>query len=285
MAKCTFQFSAAVLAIFICVGASRVNRAVETDNSIQMNDGCTYNIADYGLGTLESNDTEKHPEVFWIEFQIKNQGPDERVSRYLQDFELLVDSTNHCGARSYYSAKKHIWPPPVLHPPASTARDVRYVPGNCVVASKECRLYLDRHTYFSIPDPGARKQRWTLDGVRSSLENRSVHTVVERTPSTPSTGEKVFHVGDPGIHPPVVLSQTRPKDTDEARRRKISGTILLNIIVRANGLPDSISVLEGLGYGLDEAAVAVVANEWKFLPGRSTGPVDVRAVVEVKVSR
>src|SRR5690242_15059360 len=66
-----------------------------TGNSVVMNDGFEYTVANYGIGTLESSQDEPNertvPEVFWIEFRIKNTNKERRVPRYLQGFELLVD--------------------------------------------------------------------------------------------------------------------------------------------------------------------------------------------------
>jgi TonB family protein len=58
--------------------------------------------------------------------------------------------------------------------------------------------------------------------------------------------------------------------------------VLLELIVRKDGTPDSFRVLRGLGYGLDESAISTIANKWRFKPGTFNGvPADVLIKVEV----
>jgi protein TonB len=84
-----------------------------------------------------------------------------------------------------------------------------------------------------------------------------------------------------GIDPPRLLHEVKAAYTADARRRNISGDVGLEIVVtRAGGVGD-VRVLQGLGAGLDEQAVAAV-RQWRFAPARRLGqPVDV--VVEVAV--
>jgi TonB family protein len=69
--------------------------------------------------------------------------------------------------------------------------------------------------------------------------------------------------------------------TEDARRRGISGEVVLEIVVRRDGGVGDVRVLQGLGAGLDQRAVQAV-RQWKFDPARLKGtPVDV--LVEVAV--
>src|SRR5262245_23180126 len=82
--------------------------------------------------------------------------------------------------------------------------------------------------------------------------------------------------------PPVPTFYPNPPYTDEARANKISGQVLLEILVRADGSVDpAIVVVRGLGFGLDENAVETL-RQWKFKPATRDGkPVDVRIPIEV----
>jgi len=85
-----------------------------------------------------------------------------------------------------------------------------------------------------------------------------------------------------GVKPPVVLSQPLPYYTEEARKARAEGIVLLQLVVRKDGTPDSFKVLRGLGYGLDESAISTVANKWRFRPGTYNGvPADVQILIEV----
>lgn len=84
-----------------------------------------------------------------------------------------------------------------------------------------------------------------------------------------------------GITPPSLLREIKPDYTDDARRRGISGDVVLEIVVSRDGSVGPIKILQGLGAGLDQRAVDAVRG-WKFSPARRFGtPVDV--VVEVAV--
>jgi TonB family protein len=69
---------------------------------------------------------------------------------------------------------------------------------------------------------------------------------------------------------PVVVSQVQPQYTDEARAARVQGTVELRATIREDGTVDSVRVIKGLGYGLDEAAIAAV-EQWKFIPAKKDG--------------
>jgi TonB family protein len=80
---------------------------------------------------------------------------------------------------------------------------------------------------------------------------------------------------------PRVISRVDPEYTDEARRKKINGTVVLSFVVGTDGLVRDISVEKKLGYGLDERAVETVKN-WKFEPAMKDGePFEKRISVEM----
>jgi TonB family protein len=94
------------------------------------------------------------------------------------------------------------------------------------------------------------------------------------------TGGGPYRPGS-GIEPPRLLHETKPSYTDEARRRGITGDVLMEIVVRSNGTVGEVRVIQGLGYGLDQRAIDAV-RLWRFAPARRLGrPVDV--LVEVAV--
>lgn len=94
------------------------------------------------------------------------------------------------------------------------------------------------------------------------------------------TGGGPFRPGS-GIEPPRLLREIKADYTDEARRRGVTGDVVLEIVVRRDGSVGDITVLKGLGSGLDQRAVAAV-RQWRFAPARRQGaPVDV--IVEVAV--
>lgn len=92
------------------------------------------------------------------------------------------------------------------------------------------------------------------------------------------TGGGPYRPGS-GIEPPRLLREVKPEYSDQARRRGVSGEVVMEIVVRHDGSVGDVRVLQGLGYGLDERAVSAV-RRWQFAPATRLGrPVDV--LVEV----
>ena len=88
-----------------------------------------------------------------------------------------------------------------------------------------------------------------------------------------------------GVKAPVGIYQPLPAYTEEARKARAQGIVLIQAIIRKDGTVDSFKVLRGLGYGLDESAINTIATKWRFKPGTLNGvPVDVLANIEVSFS-
>ena len=80
---------------------------------------------------------------------------------------------------------------------------------------------------------------------------------------------------------PRAIYQPDPEYSEEARKAKYQGTVVLWMIVTADGRPRDIHVQRSVGMGLDEKAIEAVKT-WKFEPARKDGvPVAVQINVEV----
>ena len=83
------------------------------------------------------------------------------------------------------------------------------------------------------------------------------------------------------ITPPVLLWKVEPEYTEDARRAKIQGSVILHLEVDARGQTQNIKVVQPLGLGLDQRAIEAVGR-WKFRPGTRHGkPFVTTAIVEV----
>ena len=95
------------------------------------------------------------------------------------------------------------------------------------------------------------------------------------------TGGGVYQPGA-GIDPPTLVREVRPTYTDDARRQRIEGDVILEIVVRSDGSVGNIKVRRSLGGGLDQRAIDAV-RQWRFNPARRHGtPVDVAVEVAVE---
>jgi TonB family protein len=95
------------------------------------------------------------------------------------------------------------------------------------------------------------------------------------------TGGGPYRAGG-SVTPPRVLVEVKPTYTNRAMLDRIEGSVMLEVIVRANGIPTNIRVTRSLDPdGLDGEAVRA-ARQWRFEPGRMNGiPVDVVASIQI----
>ena len=98
----------------------------------------------------------------------------------------------------------------------------------------------------------------------------------------PDDGGGIGGIGVGGsLIAPSVLYKVEPEFSDEARKAKYQGTVLLTIEVGEDGQPHKLRVVRGLGLGLDEKAIEAVSL-WKFKPALRNGrPVRAAATIEV----
>jgi TonB family protein len=93
-------------------------------------------------------------------------------------------------------------------------------------------------------------------------------------------GGGVFRVGG-GVSSPELVFKVEPEYSEQARKAKYQGTVVLNLVVQRDGTVRDIRILTSLGMGLDEKAIEAV-KQWRFRPGlRQGAAVDVFATVEV----
>lgn len=95
------------------------------------------------------------------------------------------------------------------------------------------------------------------------------------------TGGGVYRAGVGGVGEPVCAYCPDPEYSEEARKAKYQGIVLLNVIVTPDGRATNIRVVKGLGLGLDEKAMERV-RVWKFKAALKDGkPVAVSIDIEV----
>ncbi len=100
--------------------------------------------------------------------------------------------------------------------------------------------------------------------------------------SEPPRDQPVYEYKPGGdVTSPSVISKVEPAYTEEARRDKISGSVVLTMVIGTDGMAHDINVQRSLDPGLDKNAANVV-QQWHFAPGTLNGePVAVRATIEI----
>jgi len=85
-----------------------------------------------------------------------------------------------------------------------------------------------------------------------------------------------------GVSAPIAIYSPEPAYSEEARKAKFGGIVLLWTVVDAQGMVRNVRIAKHLGMGLDEEAVKTVST-WRFKPALRQG-VAVPVQVEVEVS-
>jgi len=98
---------------------------------------------------------------------------------------------------------------------------------------------------------------------------------------TPGPGAGASAPVSPVTRPVEILSKPKPVYTEEARGRRIEGEVLLRVLFSASGQVQVLATVRGLGYGLDEQAVAA-AEAIHFRPAERAGvAADSTAVMHI----
>jgi len=81
--------------------------------------------------------------------------------------------------------------------------------------------------------------------------------------------------------PAEITFKPRPVYTEEGRKLKVEGEVLLDVVFTAGGAIKIVRVVQGLGHGLDESAVNA-AEKIQFKPAMRDGhPADFEAVLHI----
>jgi len=97
--------------------------------------------------------------------------------------------------------------------------------------------------------------------------------------------DQPLYAGIGGVTNPELITSSKKEPTypESARKEKVSGQVILQVVVRKDGTVGDIQVLRSPGskFGFDEAAIAAV-KQWRYKPGLQNGkPVDVYFTIVV----
>jgi TonB family protein len=86
------------------------------------------------------------------------------------------------------------------------------------------------------------------------------------------------------VTPPTPLYAPDPDYSDAARKAKYQGSVILWLVVGADGRPHNLRVARSLGMGLDEKALEA-EREWRFQPAtldRQPAAVEINLAVSFR---
>jgi TonB family protein len=109
----------------------------------------------------------------------------------------------------------------------------------------------------------------------------SGQTPDDQDPATRKSDEPVVALG-PGITPPRVIHQVSPDVNSGAGGFRVSGVVVIELVVSSQGLPREVHVARPLDKDLDKSAITAV-EQWRFQPAmRADSPVAVRITIEIR---
>ncbi len=184
------------------------------------------------------------------------------------------------GQQSPTPASRGHLPPPSVHPLVPPTQPPLAQPKIAV----EPTIYVqkDLHMASTLPNLGAPNS----SNVGNSLGNGSGIGVGSGHGSGLGPGSGGNTGGGPrriggGIAAPILLFRVEPEFSEDARRAKVAGNVLVNLWVTPDGRPTHVHVLRGVGMGLDQKAIEAV-QQYRFSPALENGkPVLVELNVEV----
>jgi len=177
----------------------------------------------------------------------------------IQAYKWLSLAESESGADLTESPDRNFFP---------TVRKLEYLS-----ATRSRKLVAGQMAYGELAEALRQVKEWKSAHPQTSAVN-------SRTGVNPSGAFQRMSPGNKTS--PVVLYKPLPGYTDEARKAKVEGTILIECTIHKDGTVGDLVVLKGLGYGLDENAVNKIKNEWRFQPGTFNGePIDVKTRIEV----
>jgi TonB family protein len=124
------------------------------------------------------------------------------------------------------------------------------------------------------PEPPQRLPEATADPP-AIVEPPSAEAVFDRPTAAPPTGFRGPYMVGGDVIAPVKVHAPPSEYTEIARRTKIQGVVILQVVIDERGDVTDVKVLKGLPMGLDTQAVEAV-RQWKFEPATRNGePVEV----------
>lgn len=130
-----------------------------------------------------------------------------------------------------------------------------------------------------------RVQRFDISNGSESRNDAAKGAGVEQSLPAPGgeTSGGPFSSGKNGVGYPSCVYCPDPAYTEEARKAKFHGSVVLQLIVGPDGLPTNIQILKTPGLGLDEKAIEAV-RKWRFKPALGPQGKPVAVVIPIQIT-
>lgn len=128
--------------------------------------------------------------------------------------------------------------------------------------------FVDRNVVLADTRVAAVRGRQAVIGGLDGEQAPYLFLVLEPAapPSPEQTSSPPFRVAD-GITAPRRLSSVMPRYTEEAKKERIQGVVIVQTVIEKDGTVSDVQILKGLPFGLSEAAAEAI-RQWTFEPAR-----------------
>jgi TonB family protein len=141
--------------------------------------------------------------------------------------------------------------------------------------SPEAALTMEFLAHF-LREQGRASEAEAIEAHASEIRKSHVAQLSRKRQAT----DQAAKVGG-GVAAPQLLYKLEPSYSVEARAAKVQGSVVLSVVIGADGNAYDVQLRKGVGYGLDEQALNAIA-QWTFKPGTRDGmAVPVQASIEV----
>ncbi len=172
-------------------------------------------------------------------------------------------------------------------PEAYVVRPVRFKPPP--PAARELPKPKEKRRIIPIPDPTPDEPEPIREAeveVPEAIDFSAVGDVhgIPEAPPWPGVGRPAARRIDGSILPPEKVYYPSPRYTEDGRRERVQGVVILEAVIDEEGDVYDVRVLKGLPLGLTESAVET-ARQWKFRPATQNGrPVPVFLNLTIRFS-
>jgi TonB family protein len=97
------------------------------------------------------------------------------------------------------------------------------------------------------------------------------------------TGGGAYRPGTGGVGYPACLYCPEPQYSEDARKAKFQGIVVLQVIIQPDGHATNIQIVKGAGLGLDEKAIEAVRT-WRFKPAIGPNGTPVATITPIEVN-
>ncbi len=104
----------------------------------------------------------------------------------------------------------------------------------------------------------------------------------QSAPATPTVAAPASAIVAPPVFDADYLRNPPPDYPAAARRRRLTGEVILSVLVSAAGSPQSVAVATSSGHDILDTAARAAVLQWRFVPAQSGGaPVPASVLVPI----